>query len=249
MVPILTQMSFSPQPQQIMWNIPSQSRRSQVGLRSSPSEDISLSSSAHSICACTARLRLLRSEHRFGPLIVLRESKTKLRHSHECVYFIHAGSDESVGFKFRLGPCSRCWNVHAALNYNRALGTYSISTTLHFKATVPNDHPAFEKMHHLFFVRETRSPEIPIEETLQSILKMFQDGRASPTDISSDGNTLLHVRLSMCMLSMCANLRQLALRFVNLHFYFCQEKDSFKHHLLPMRRLVNGPCSCWSSNK
>lgn len=140
-------------------------------------------------------------------MIILRESKTKLRHSHECVYFIPAGSDESVGFKIRLGPCSRCWNVHAALNYNRALGTYSISTSLHFKATVPKNHPTFERMHNLFLVREKRSPELPIEETLQSILKMFQEGRASPTDVNSDGNTLLHVRFNEYVCSFFANLR------------------------------------------
>lgn len=190
MVPILTQFSVSPQPQQIMWNIPSQSRQSQVGLRSSPSEDISAPSSIHSICACKPRLRLLRSEHRVGPLIILRESKTKLCHSHECVYFIPIGSDESVGFKFRLGPCSRCWNVHAALNYNRILSTYSISTSLHFKANVPNNHPTFERMHELFRLW------LPVEETLQSILKMFQEGKASPTDVNSDGNNLLHVSLN-----------------------------------------------------
>ncbi|OJJ51815.1 hypothetical protein ASPZODRAFT_163589 [Penicilliopsis zonata CBS 506.65] len=72
---------------------------------------------------------------------------------------------------------------------NTGNGGFSICPLLHFRAIVPYDHPSFKA------IAELRKPFITIEDienTINKLHDLFSRGKASPTDVDSNGKTILH---------------------------------------------------------
>lgn len=122
-----------------------------------------------------------------GPVTLVRTSKSRVEHDEDCQYFVPGGQDEGVGLKLQVGTRSRRWNIMAALNYNNAVGAFSINPTLVFKAIVPNSHPSFG------VIGEIARGETSIEAGLRSIRLLFQNGEAAPNDVDEDGVNVLTV--------------------------------------------------------
>lgn len=145
------------------------------------------------LCDCKPRTKQQMIQYRIGPVVFLRTTKDKARHSESCRYYIRSDHEQQYGLRFRIGTTSRRWTVQAALNYNQAAGSFSVGPTLAFKATVPWDHPAFYTLRSLRF---TELSDTRCEDALKSICDMFKNGVGAPTDVNENGETLLHVRLT-----------------------------------------------------
>jgi hypothetical protein len=80
------------------------------------------------------------------------------------------------------------------MSVTRGAGGFAISPWLQFRAVVSRDSPAFALLDYW-------SPKIIAEndiikcaeQILKQLYQLFQEGKASPTDILPHGTTLLHV--------------------------------------------------------
>lgn len=142
-----------------------------------------------SLCRCRPRTKFVERRLEFGPVTLIHTSRSSLEHDEDCQYFVCKRQDEGAGIRFAIGPSSRRWNIMAALNYNHAVGAFSINPTLVFKATVPDDHPLFKVTKDVIRGRKE------FEAGLQSIRLLFQNGEAAPTDVGEHGLNLLQVSL------------------------------------------------------
>ncbi len=91
----------------------------------------------------------------------------------------------------RLAFCSMLLSktVQATISLTRAAGGCSISPKLTFRATVPSDSGAFA----LLSWKGRYLPQINVDDLLWEVKKLFLEGKASPTDLDTDGGNLLHV--------------------------------------------------------
>lgn len=116
-------------------------------------------------------------------------------------YACHASS---WGVILRLGYCGPLLAgvIQASFFCTKGAGGMSISPSLSFRGLVASDSPAFslinkirprrlELLLHEFSADEWASR---VEERLQDLPRIFDEGRASPYDIDIHGNTLIHVR-------------------------------------------------------
>lgn len=151
---------------------------------------VSVSKYPSSLCSCRPRKNVLESKFCLGPVVLLRSTEVMQQHREDCLYYLPPqGSKEQFGFTFRVGTNSRRWDSKTAVNYNFSVGTFSVSPTVTFKSTVSWDHPPFSTL-----VVEGKS----FERKTADLMKMFREGRGSPTDTGPDGKTLLHVGYSQC---------------------------------------------------
>ena len=71
---------------------------------------------------------------------------------------------------------------------------------------VPANNPAFELVGRLHDICgwpkiDIGELELSLETGVQDLARFFRDGKASPYDIDLEGNTLLHVRLTLFAIS------------------------------------------------
>jgi hypothetical protein len=85
-------------------------------------------------------------------------------------------------------------SIAVELSLTRGAGGFAISPWLQLRAVVAKDSPAFAL---LSYESELRKAKNDISGRVKCILKqlhqLFQEGKASPTDVLPDGSTLLHV--------------------------------------------------------
>lgn len=80
------------------------------------------------------------------------------------------------------------------MTLTRGAGALAISPMLQFHSVVPDDSPAFRLLLDLDGPDRLQDPNQILESTQWSILKMFHNRKAAPSDRLADGTTLLHVR-------------------------------------------------------
>lgn len=140
------------------------------------------------LCRCLSRTRVIERQLKMGPVTVVHTSKSRVKHNEDCRYFVPEDQDEGVELRFQVGTTSRTWNIMAALNYNHAVGAFSIIPSLTFKATVPDDHPSFLLTQDI--VRGKRT----FEDGIRSLRLLFQSGEAGPNDVNEYGVNVLRVK-------------------------------------------------------
>lgn len=122
-----------------------------------------------------------------------------------------ASSASTTTAKIRIKTCSAflAGAVEASISIIRGAGGSSISPILQCARVVSRDSPAFR----LVRLSLDSDPSVPIlngikirsiselkahlENNMHQLARMFRDGRASPYDVDLDGNTLLHVCVTL----------------------------------------------------
>lgn len=147
-------------------------------------------------CLCRPKTGRKMTQRRIGPIIFVSGSSSSTRHVKDCPYYYDPTKSRKYGVKIMLGQCVRKWEATAMLNYNSSAGVFSIGPTLAFKAIVDAaTSPAFRAVEGILHshLEGDRIDDSVYETTLQDLLQMFTEGRASPTDTCQDGSTLVHV--------------------------------------------------------
>jgi hypothetical protein len=147
-------------------------------------------------CSCKGRTRTSESHVYSGYLSAFWSRKTQ--HLPCCPLYACAERTDTFGAKYTY--CSKALgnSIAVAISITRGAGGFAISPWLQFRAVVSEDSPAFSLLSQ---ESACRTPWKDIEKCADMILKqmyqLFQDGKASPTDVLSDGRTLLHVSLTV----------------------------------------------------
>ena len=159
-----------------------------------------------SCCSCATLIRRRAATYSFGRINFFRTLVESSSHSFTCPLYIRTEATTTLGLKMAFYGRLLAKTVQATISITAGAGGCSINPCLKFHAVVPNDSPAFLILNYRAFRKRfprnqspTTSPSQSIEvcdffqSTLQDLYELFQDGRASPTDTSEFGQTLLHV--------------------------------------------------------
>ncbi len=122
-----------------------------------------------------------------------------LVHRRNCPLFNDAEETKQFGLRFSFsGPLLR-GVIQAAISMTRGAGGFSISPMLAFNPIVSSGTGAFKIMDIIRYSFQNIPPLVDMQATFtsqkQQLLRLYQEGKASPRDIDEDGNTVLHVRL------------------------------------------------------
>lgn len=189
MVPMFTQLSMAQQHQTYLEPINARHRPDNTEVKANTRSSNTAQTPGTALCTCRPRMKRQTSQTRIGPVVLFREKKNSARHSEACPYYTSRDQEHQYGIRFLVGTTSRKWNIRAALNYNQAIGVFSVGPTLAFKAVVPRNNPAFQFINYSINCMELVDR---LDHVLPSIMHIFRDGRASPMDMTQDGSTLLH---------------------------------------------------------
>lgn len=132
-----------------------------------------------------------------------------INHHRTCPMF--ASSASTTTAKIRIANCGAflAGAVEASISIIRGAGGSAISPILQCARVVPRDSPAFRlvrlKYDYSNCCQSLNGREIGslsewqchLEINIDQLARMFRDGRASPYDVDLDGNTLLHVRVTL----------------------------------------------------
>jgi hypothetical protein len=146
-----------------------------------------------SFCSCKGRTRT--SESYISTRCLSAFWSRKTQHLPYCPLYARAERIDTLGTKYTY--CSKTLgnSIAVAISITRGAGGFAISPWLQFRAVVSEDSPAFAL---LSWESAYRAPEEDIERYVDVILnqmyQLFQEGKALPTDILTNGRTLLHVR-------------------------------------------------------
>ncbi len=137
------------------------------------------------LCPCRHRRFTQMSRRQIGPLMIFKVSNRVYSHDRSCSFYL-PGSDSS-SLSVRL--CSK-WILSRAVRLAFSLNLCSISSSLSFYNVVPSNAPAFKLVKSVLYYKEL---SIRSAETLvQELGTLYQSGKASTTDITANGDTLLH---------------------------------------------------------
>jgi hypothetical protein len=170
-------------------------RDAQSVLQSGIRQNTRKSSSALSkgfFCSCKGRTRTSESHVSSGYLSAFWSRKTQ--HLPYCPLYSRAERIDTLGAKYTY--CSKALgnSIAIAISITRGAGGFAISPWLQFRAVVSEDSPAFALLDPESAFRPLgKDIETCADLILKQMYKLFQEGKASPTDVLTDGRTLLHV--------------------------------------------------------
>jgi len=133
-------------------------------------------------------------------------SRYQSEHLPTCPRFPHADFSHVVEKQFTyctriLRRCFKVGFLHA-----RVAGWISLYPTLSFRAVVPDDSPVFryfkDARNLILDVGENKTPptnamlQSILARTSESIIQNFREGRATPTDMTPSGKTIMHVSVT-----------------------------------------------------
>jgi hypothetical protein len=133
---------------------------------------------------CTCRSRPRRVSHLQWPIDFSWDTRSV--HNPGCLYTTFHPTVTDLNLRFSLCGFGLRRKIEISIAISRmASGSFSVNPALTCYRIVQESSPAFELMYDYWSCSE----RIPGE-----LIKLFQDGRASPCDRLKDGTTLLHVR-------------------------------------------------------
>jgi hypothetical protein len=99
-----------------------------------------------------------------------------------------------VGISFAF-PSSQFTNATFTTSFLRKFNKSWMSTSVHWNLSLP-----------AVISKDSEIMEFASLGNLEAMVRLFQSGRANPTDVAPDGDSLLHVRLSGYLRNLCSDL-------------------------------------------
>lgn len=115
-------------------------------------------------------------------------------HRADCPLYVDG--QQTVGISARYMFCNRLlgMSVRFMMTFTRGAGALAISPMFQFHSIVPDDSPVFKLLLNLQISGIFPDSLRRLESTKWSVLEMFHNRKAAPSDRLADGTTLLHVR-------------------------------------------------------
>ena len=153
-----------------------------------------------SYCSCATLIRRRAATYSIGRIDFFKTFVESSSHSVSCPLYIRTEAATTVGFKMEYYGRLLAKTVRATVSITTGAGGFSINPCLKFHATVPKSSLPFrlldqEKLQERFLTTLALSKALSnyFDNALRQLYELFQDGRASPTDVNESGRTLLHV--------------------------------------------------------
>lgn len=122
-------------------------------------------------------------------------NRSATTHRKDCAFFNYSNRD--ISLDLRLAYCGRviAQAVITSIQIRRGAGGFSISPSLSCIRVVSSDSPVFRLLQNFcgtFSLLNFISP-VDFDDPVRELVKLFQDGQASPCDVNLSGQSLLHV--------------------------------------------------------
>jgi hypothetical protein len=118
-------------------------------------------------------------------------------HVPQCPQFRYAQQVDTLGARYTYCVRTLGFSIAAIFSIKRGAGGLSISPNLTLRAVVSEASPAFQLLDSVNWLSNGdemfSNPSDHVNWILQQLNTLFQDGKASPTDVTSDAKTLLAV--------------------------------------------------------
>lgn len=149
---------------------------------------LSLSNKRRVSCTCS----------RISQTAFLNRTATQLGtgRDHACPY--HDRGDRVTWLLKRWNFCNWVFSfsIQISLTVIKGAGGYSISPSLHFRATVPMSSPIFSLLFNAQKRLRSEAAGPVIESAQQELLGLLRQGKGSYSDTLANGDTILHVSRS-----------------------------------------------------
>ncbi|PMD67703.1 uncharacterized protein K444DRAFT_606604 [Hyaloscypha bicolor E] len=142
-------------------------------------------------CSCYRRSYLQARATQWGPLHIFRHTQTAEAHDKHCPYYVRSSKKSSFGARITVLNWFLAKAIEISFNHSEGAGGSSMSPTLTLRSLVRNDSPAFTLLNRNE-VRKYWANKNYLRQSLEQILKLFQEGEASPYDVDKKGRNLLH---------------------------------------------------------
>jgi hypothetical protein len=118
-------------------------------------------------------------------------------HENSCPLYV--AGEQALGVAGSYNFCNRFlgFSLQVMMTLTRGAGSFAFSPVIRLQAVVASNSPAFD------FINKARYSSYPktgpngrSDFVKTTLLKMFQEGMAAPTDRLEDGSTILHVGLT-----------------------------------------------------
>ncbi|KAJ0423184.1 hypothetical protein BJY00DRAFT_310312 [Aspergillus carlsbadensis] len=176
-------------------------------------------------CTCRRKPRFLASTggyHKLWSFSGLSFSTYSL-HEESCLLYVDG--QQAVGLAGSYTFCNRFLglSLQVMMTLTRGAGSFAFSPVIRLQAVVASDSPAFDLIKDLGWRYHSVAGTGGLGEWVKmALLRMFQEGRAAPTDRLEDGSTILH-----------------ALSSSVLWFYFEQDSNSWSELEPLMKALID----------
>jgi hypothetical protein len=149
-------------------------------------------------CFCSRLPYTKKTCHSLLTVSIFRLSMTS--HCDTCPFSKMAKRTKALGVKYVICSSLLSFSVQAKLSVVTGAGGLSISPRLSFRNIVPRDSPAFKLLKGLDILSYNEKKPLShifvssyLDNTLRQLHELFSEGKSSPTDVTSNGSTLLHV--------------------------------------------------------
>lgn len=125
-------------------------------------------------------------------------SLSYFKHCQDCPLFATSERKHSIGINLSYCGLILAKAARASISITRGAGGFSISPKLTFSPVVPSNSAVFSVFDfgHWDSVTDTQQK---LKAFLKTLGRLFQDGKASPFDVDEDGNSILHVNMSILL--------------------------------------------------
>lgn len=149
---------------------------------------------SRALCSCKIGSTYESSNLVTGSLNFFRSSAISCIHQNGCPLRIPPRKKTVIGMRYIRCGLLLSRILTFSISITRGAGGSSISPSLTFRATVSNDSPAFALFNFDTIRSMTRSQNVNYYTwATQELYRLFREQKASPSDVDSCGQTLLHV--------------------------------------------------------
>ena len=144
------------------------------------------------LCSCNIGTTCQSGTWSSGPLNLFHSSSTSRTHQRGCPLRIPPKKKTIIGMRCTFSGLLLSRLISLSMSISHGAGGLSISPNLTFRAIVSDDSPAFALLaeHSRMTLEEV---SLSWDSISQEIYKLFREHKASPSDVNSTGETLLHV--------------------------------------------------------
>lgn len=159
-------------------------------------------------CTCRALFRYRRYGHSIvygkkgismlAPWNVVTFSSSLIHHR-DCVLSRESQETKQFGLRIAFGGPLLRGAIHAAMSMTRGSGGFSLSPALTFNYVVPSNTGQFKLLNSSLGYALRWAPAADVRTAFEfrrrELLRLYQEGKASPSDVDENGETVMHVSL------------------------------------------------------
>lgn len=129
-----------------------------------------------------------------------KESEASIIHERNCPFWYLSKTVTKYSVNFLLLQRLRIFgSINISGSPYASIFGWSLSQNLTYRAVVPDDAPAFKALQRYLAEPQANGYETAVISCCQDLMAIFQGGHGSPSDILTDGTTLIEVSYTLTL--------------------------------------------------